>query len=363
MTDELPSAGASFPALLRAVASSPNADPGLFERLTAVTAYLERADTTARPFLSVLLRTQGRRLEPLKDALLCLSAQTDQDFEVLLLLHDAFPEDAADVRTVLERLPADLDRRLRLIEVSGGTRAKPLNVGVEAATGGYVAVYDDDDLLFANWVEAFRAVATRASGKLVRAVVANQSVSPELWPQDQDGFRTTSWPRPEYPDHFDQLQHFLVNFSPFMSWAFPRELFFVFGLRFDEELHVCEDWDVILRGSMLCGVEDVAELTSIYRRWEGGESSYSKHSTLQWRESEQRVIERINDSVMMMPPGSMAVIRRMVLHDTALQNYRFMFDGTSLRRPLNYIWDAARPGIKILVRVRNRVRRSRSSRS
>lgn len=349
----------SFATLLDAVASSDNVDTGLSDRLRAVTEYLAAPDATERPFLTVLLRTQGRRTEPLKDALLCLSAQTDEDFEVVVLVHNAVAEDADDVRAVIERLPPAFGSRVRVHEVTGGTRAKPLNVGLEAARGRYLAVYDDDDLLFANWVEEFRRVSGGSGGRLVRAVVANQTVTPELWPQDQDGFRTGSWPRPQYPDHFDQLQHFLVNFSPFMSWAFPRSLFTTFGLRFDEELHVCEDWDVILRGSMLCGVDDAAELTAIYRRWEGGESSYSTHSSLAWRESEQRVIDRINDSVMMMPPGSMASIRRMVLHDAALQNYRFMFDGTSLRRPLNYVWDAARPGVRLLVRVRNKLRRMR----
>ena len=75
------------------------------------------------------------------------------------------------------------------------------------------------------------------------------------------GFRTSSWPKAEYPDHFDLLQHLLVNYSPFMSWAFPRSLFFTYGLRFDEQLTVCEDWDVILRGSLICGVDDVPHLT------------------------------------------------------------------------------------------------------
>lgn len=359
MATTQPGRASSFAALLDSVAAAETVDAGLAERLHAVTEYLSVPDDASRPFLSVLLRTQGRRLEPLKDALLCLSAQTDEDFEVLVLMHDAIPENAADVRAIIDRLAPAFGARVSIHEVTGGTRAKPLNVGVDAARGRYLAVYDDDDLIFANWVEEFRRVSGGNGGRLLRAVVANQTVIPELWPQDQDGFRTASWPRPEYPEHFDQIQHFLVNFSPFMSWAFPRSLFATYGLRFDEELHVCEDWDVILRGSMLCGVDEVPALTSIYRRWEGGESSYSTHSSHDWRESEQRVIDRINDSVMMMPEGTMASLRKMVLLDTALQNYSFMFDGTSLRRPLNHLWDAARPGFKLLVRVRNKVRRLR----
>lgn len=351
---------ATFVGLLRTVGGRAKIDPQLAARVTDLIEYLDGAqDDTARPFLTVLLRTQGRRIEPLKDALLCLAAQTDQDFEIIVLEHDPFPGDATEVRAVIERLPSSLREKLRLVEVVGGTRAKPLNVGVELANGRYVAVYDDDDLLFANWVEEFRS---RADDKhLLRAIVANQSVAPELWPQDHDGFRTMSWPRPEYPDHFDLLQHLLVNYSPFMSWAFPRSLFFTYGLRFDEELEVCEDWDVILRGSLLCGVVDVPVLTSIYRRWQGGESSYTKHSLAAWGESEQRVIDRINSTAITMPAGSMDAMRRMVLYNTALDNYRFMFNGTSLRRPLNHLWDLTRPGVRFAVRVRDRIRRFRGA--
>ncbi|MCU1441449.1 MAG: hypothetical protein JWP85_2446 [Rhodoglobus sp.] len=361
MTETSGQQQSTFVGLLDIVAGRRKVDPELAARLTAVSQYLNQPDEADRPFLTVLLRTQGRRAEPFKDALLCLAAQTDEDFEVIVLEHDAIPEDARDVRRVLERLPERFAARVQLAEVNGGTRAKPLNVGVELARGRYIAVYDDDDLLFGNWVEEFKRTAG-SGNRLLRAVVANQSVRPEMWPQDQDGFRTTSWPRPEYPDHFDLLQHLLVNFSPFMSWAFPRALFHTYGLRFDEELQVCEDWDVILRGSLLCGVDDVAALTSIYRRWEGGESSYTRHSSIDWRESEQRVIDRINESSITMPPGAMESMRRMVLYNTALDNYRFMFNGTSLRRPLNHLWDAARPGVKLAVKVRNRIRRLRRRR-
>ena len=195
---------------------------------------------------------------------------------------------------------------------------------------------------------------------LIRSVVAVQNVAPELWPTDQEGFRTLSWPAAKYPREFDVFQHFLINHSPFMSWAFPRELFERFGLRFDESLAVCEDWDVILQGSLLCGVESVENLTAIYRRWQGGSSSYTIHSTADWAAAEQRVIDRIDASVLTLPPGSMRRARDLVLFATALDAYRFLFAGHQLRWPLNWMWDAARPGVKLAVRVRNRVRRMRS---
>lgn len=349
----------SFLSIIHAVADSPYIDEELARRLASVSRYLTHEEDTNRPFLTVLLRTQGRRIETFRDSLLCLEAQTSQDFEVIVLEHDAIEEDARDVRRTLTELPESFAERVNLIEVRGGSRARPLNIGVAAANGRYLAVYDDDDLVFANWVQEFASAAAKSPGKLVRAVVANQSVIPEMWPQDQDGFRTTSWPRAEYSSSFDPLSHLVVNSSPFMSWAFPRALFHTFGLRFDEQLLVCEDWDVILRGSLLCGVVEVSELTALYRRWEVGESSYNIHSSLDWRESEQRVIDRIDDRVLTLPPGSMKEIRDLVIFNAGLARYRFIFKGSELRQPLLLFWKIMAPFMRLLVRVRNRYRRLR----
>ena len=262
-----------------------------------------------RPFLTVLLRTQGKRIESLKDALLCLTAQSDQDFEIVVLDHDAAPDDALEVRRIVASQSAPIAAKTRIVEVAGGNRARPLNAGVREARGSYIAVYDDDDLLFGNWVEEFRRAALSSPGRLLRSVTATQSVEPEMWPLDQAGYRTTSWPKAEYAPKFVQLDHLTVNHSPFMSWAFPRSLFTVVGLRFDEELTVCEDWDLILQGSLLLGVTSIDSLTAIYRRWVGGHSSYTQHSRDSWIWSEKRVVARLNDSALLVPAGTVDAIR------------------------------------------------------
>jgi glycosyltransferase involved in cell wall biosynthesis len=344
--------------LLGQLASTTNADPSLVKRLNAVIDLLEKPEDKSRPFLTVLLRTQGKRLEPLKDALLCLVGQTDQDFEVVVLAHNAEPAAASEIRAAVDGQPPEFLKKVRLIEVVGGTRAKPLNVGVQAAEGRYLSIYDDDDLLFANWVEEFHRASEAAGGRALRALVANQSVVPEQWPNGAPGFRTSSWPKVEFPVNFDQVRHLLVNGSPFMSWAFPRRLFTMYGFRFDEELLVCEDWDVILRGSLLCGVEEIGALTSIYRRWQGGESSYTSHSSEAWQHSEQRVIDRTDASILLMPVGSMANLRRLALLDDAWKRYSFLFAGNQLRQPLDAMWVAAAPVVKLGVRMFKRIRRA-----
>ena len=344
--------------LLQGLASQPHADPELVARMSSLREIIEPVRDVGSPFLTVLLRTQGKRIEPFKDALLCLVGQTDQDFEVIVLAHDVAAENIEVVREIVSGQSEQFLSRLHLIEVSGGTRAKPLNAGLAAARGHFVSIYDDDDLLFANWVEEFHTASQTSNGRALRAIVANQSVTPEIWPGGESGFRTLSWPKVEFSTKFDEVAHFLLNGSPFMSWAFPRTLFTIFGFRFDEDLVVCEDWDVILRASALFGVMEIDQLTSIYRRWQDGESSYTTHSDVAWGESEARVIARNDATVLLLPPGSMTEMRRLALRDDAWKRYGFLFNGNQFREPLDTMWVAVSPVVRVLVRGAKKIRRT-----
>ena len=319
----------SFPSLIHDLLRQPHIDPEFAARLRAVEEYAVGSDEHDGPFLTVLLRTQGTRREELKDALLCLSAQTDEDFEVIVLDHDALPDDADALRYAVDNQPTRFRDRITVLEVEGGSRARPLNVGINAARGAYVAVFDDDDLVFANWVEEFHRAAETSPGRMLRGIVANQQVRPEVWPHGEAGFRTVSWPKAEYAKTFNQIAHLQVNHSPFMTWAFPRLLFTRYGLQFDEKLLVCEDWDMILRGSLLVGVTDIDALTSIYRRWLGGESSYTIHSSEAWRGSEARVIGKLDRAVIMLPAGSMTRLRRLVENEDLELRYNQLMSSTS----------------------------------
>ena len=79
--------------------------------------------TTPARFLTVLLRTQGNRPGQLADVLLCLAAQTCDDFDVLLLAHQL----DAPAREALDRLvgdqPGDLHDRITVLPVEGGGRS------------------------------------------------------------------------------------------------------------------------------------------------------------------------------------------------------------------------------------------------
>ncbi len=260
-----------------------------------------------RPFLSVLTRTQGRRPETLRELLLCLAAQTCDDVEVLVLCHDVPAEREPALNAVLAELPERLATRVRRIDVSGGGRSRPLNVGVDESRGRYVVAVDDDDLVLAHWVEEFRRLADGAPGTVLRAVIAEQDVveTPDVAP----GHTAVSTTRTPYPDRFDILGHLVSNLTPNLGVAFPREVFDSLGLRYDETLPVFEDWDLLVEAALLCGVTSTPEVTGVYRRWQDQGSSLIETGEEAWRETERELAARIDARELLLPSGTFSALR------------------------------------------------------
>jgi glycosyltransferase involved in cell wall biosynthesis len=266
------------------------------------------ADDGEGPFASVLLRTQGRRPDTLHDALLSLAAQTCEDYEVLLLCHDA-PDDAVRVvEGVVASFPPEFASRVRVVRVTGGRRGTPLNAGVREARGRYVVILDDDDVVMANWIEEFAAVAARAPGSIVRAVVARQDF---VVGEPGRGYEAVTAPVTPYPDHFDLLGHLIDNWSPLCGFAFPRGAFAELGVWFDDELTVLEDWDVVVTLAPLCGVACTAEPTSVYRRWVVGSHSGVDHSDEEWDAARHVIRARLDARPVLLPPGEVARVRHL----------------------------------------------------
>lgn len=273
------------------------------------------------PFLSVVIRTQGNRLELLGDALVCLAGQTSGNFEIIIVQHSTV--DDAGVRALVESQAPFLRDRIGVRAVVGGKRGVPLNVGIAAATGLYVAFFDDDDLVSTGWVESFLAGAALSPGAVQRSQVATLRSKPTMWPGNPNqGFESVGTPVAEYARSFSQVDHLLVSHTPFMSLAFPRDLFGEGKITFDETLWVCEDWDVLLQASSVAGVNDVDELTAFYRRWSGLDNSYTEHHAEQWRESEARVVDRIRSHPFALHGMAVDRIRELLMEETELHAAR-----------------------------------------
>lgn len=251
-------------------------------------------------FLSVVMRTQCDRLEALRDVLLCLAGQSDGRFELLLVVHD---RELGQARDILNDQPDWLISRTRILTASGGTRSRPLNVGIEAARGTHIAFLDDDDLVFSHWVACFLEAADTNPRALLRAEVGVQWVTTQPWPDGTVGHASVSGIETPYPVAFDLADHLRVNMTPFMAFAFPRSFFELFGGA-DEALTVCEDWDLVLRAASILGVADLSRVTAIYRRWKSGSDSYSTHTSAVWARDMAVVRQKLDAGPIILPAGA-----------------------------------------------------------
>lgn len=259
-------------------------------------------------FLSVLIRTQGKRRETLKETLLSLYAQTNRDFEIILLAHKVEKECIREIEEVLALQPAKFREKIRLIRVSYGERGAPLNAGWAYARGRYVSILDDDDVVFAHWIEEFSALANTNMGRILHAYSVTQ-----LWSRMSNAcssqiLRACGAPKPFYCSNFSWLSQLQSNSCPTLSLAFPSYLFQEYGFRFDEMLTTVEDYDFLQRTAHIAGVVDAPVITSIYRKWENVENSSTLHPIDVWNKNLLKIYERTRTTSWVLPPEGISEI-------------------------------------------------------
>ena len=243
------------------------------------------------PTFTVIVRTQGRRRRSLLEALESLTNQTWTSFDTIVTVH-AGSETATATQTELDAAAAaggtPADCRVLHVDESG-SRARPLNAGLDAADGDYICFLDDDDLAEPNWLAVFAGGAAAAPGQIIRARTARQSWLTEGTAEPQTPAGPVEY---VYPAAFDQLAHFAYSETPICSLALPRAALNSLGLRFDEELTVCEDWDLLVRASLLLGVHCVEEVTSLYRRSDTANSE-TEANRQDWFRNRAKVIDKL----------------------------------------------------------------------
>lgn len=260
-------------------------------------------DGPPAPFLSVLVRTQGRRMATLLEALTCLAAQTDDDLEVLVLVHTPAAEVAAEVRQLVGVFAPEFAGRVHVHQVSDGGRARPLNLGIDVARGRYLAFLDDDDLVTADWAERFRMATERAPGRIIRSVTADRAVR-----RAEEGEMAPYTPlgglRMAHTPTFNVMEHFWQNRTPICSFAAPMDAVRVLGLRFDDQAAVLEDWSFLMELSVVCGVYDTEKVTSVYHRWEGPDSSLKYVDAGVWETTRMHILQQFDEGPLLLPSGT-----------------------------------------------------------
>ena len=234
---------------------------------TLLDEVLERVGAPSPPaprgdcFLTVVMRTQGRRLPCFAEALQSLASQTDRDFELVVVRHRIEQELAAPIDEVVASQPEWMRDRIRVLDLESGARGAPLNLGFEVARGSYMVILDDDDLALPGWVATFRRLHDGSPGRALRTVALRQDAAPVTL-DGQTRAEPIGDPYEHWPAKFQLLDHLLMNGTPPMTIAFPRSVFHDLGERFDEELDTTEDWDFLLRAVTLVGVASTEEATA-----------------------------------------------------------------------------------------------------
>lgn len=283
------------------------------------------------PFLTVLTRTQARRPDTLRETLLCLAAQSCRDFEVLIVGHKLDEKQSLLIERIIADQNASLRDRIRFLKLDHGNRTAPLNFGFENARGDYVAILDDDDLVFAHWVETFQSLATKMPGRVLRVTpIAQTSKYAQLKTTDLSATYAVDSPTKKFPSNFDPLDHHLENRTPPVALAFPRSAFVDLALKFDESLTTTEDWDYLMRVSNLTGVASTPEICALYRMWKDSESSYTVHSSEEWQKNHFDIWKKLDDSPLLLPKGQLPRIRELMRAQSCMQTNFGQHDGAPL---------------------------------
>jgi hypothetical protein len=189
---------------------------------------------------------------------------------------------------------------------TGGGRARPLNAALDLAQSEYISFFDDDDHVTAHWAET--VCEAMGGGDIVRSQSCARLVAPAADPRRQP-YEIRSGLEFRYSAGFDLAEHLWQNQTPICSYSVPRGLIEAFGLRFDEEFSVLEDWEFLLRCASLAHVRDTGKLTSIVTHWvDGAESSMTIHTAQIWKSLERLVQERLNERPYLLPAGTVAKV-------------------------------------------------------
>jgi hypothetical protein len=205
------------------------------------------------PAVSIIVPTFNR-LRLLRRSLASVFEQTFEDWELLIADDGSGP----DARAYLEALD---DPRVKVLWLShSGKPAVARNAALREAKGEYVAFLDSDDLWMPAKLEMQMASLRRHAGRrwgYTRFVLVDESGNPTDWQ------RTRSWPVPD-GWIFDKLvRSETVIAVP--SVVVSRGLLEQVG-GFDEDLVMCEDYDLWLKLAAHSEVDAIDEPCTLVTR-------------------------------------------------------------------------------------------------
>ncbi|HEY5304583.1 MAG TPA: glycosyltransferase family A protein, partial [Acidimicrobiales bacterium] len=217
----------------------------------------EGASGDSAPFLSVTLLAGNASVTALNDALVALDAQSDSNFELIVVAPSSTQRDRLQVEELLARFSSDLARRSRVVAGLSQpprpqTRADALRVGFAEARGRYITVLDGTSVVFAHFVETFTRLAHESPAAVLRARAISQPMHVLRWPDGREGFEPTSGATTASAPHFSALEHLLSPSSPAGSFALSNTYFREGRVDIDEN-------EAIVEAAILGGVQEAPD--------------------------------------------------------------------------------------------------------
>ena len=209
-------------------------------------------EVTSPRRVSIVVRTYNRPRR-LAEALDSLARSTYRNVELVLVNDGGRPPEVA------EDFPFDV-RRVDFEDNRG--RSAAAQAGVDAATGDCIGFLDDDDILAPEHLETLTA---QLSGDVDVAYTDAAVVS---YRPGKGGW-VECGRRLAYSRDFDRGILLLDNYIPFHTVLMTREAIERAG-RFDEQLPIFEDWDLLIRLSRGVDFVHIARTTCEYRHFLGG---------------------------------------------------------------------------------------------
>jgi glycosyltransferase involved in cell wall biosynthesis len=236
----------------------------------------------ARPLVSVILPAYNR-LEFLRAAVESVRAQTMRDWELIVA------DDGSDDATRRYLSQSD-DARMRVLFLEhSGNPSRVRNAAIAAATGGFLAFIDSDDL----WVPA----------KLERQLTAMSRTPSRRWSYSQvrridaGGADASSEGVATWRAFEGDVVEALLRIEALVatpSVVAERALVLAAGA-FDEQQHFGEDYDLWLRLALLSGVTAIAEPLACVRVHDDNYSQNRIGAYLGWIQLYERYGAHLTD--------------------------------------------------------------------
>ena len=264
---------------------------------------------TNTPKFSIIMRTQGKRIELMEQAIVCLLSQEYQNFELIVVGHNIEQAKVNDVEKLIKDFGIQLKGKVTFLVVNTGLRGVPMNVGIDRAVGEYVGFLDDYDLVFAHWLQVFADKIEEFPGKIIRSRCVDRFV------EHSDNSNIPSYVHSNLEDvrdaTFSLSAHFFISQTVLHQYVTPRAKIIESQSYVDESLPVVEDWDFLLRNAELFGVEDTGKITGIYNRWSNKGSSLHEFDADIWSGCHRQVFMRFNDRAILIPKGELVQLYRL----------------------------------------------------